>query len=131
VRGKASQNQFQYLVDALDLIDLNCRLFFDGFYPAFRIVGVQLRILLCDTNRRIDKSLASRVIEDLRLHPMKSPLTEERLSKEHEEINERFPGTGPVLTNIPHGITGIPGQKRYVDIFDTSAERIPLSEWLD
>ena len=42
----------QYLIDALNIIDRNCKGFRDGHYPDYRVIADQLRMLLCDKNRQ-------------------------------------------------------------------------------
>ncbi|MBA3018671.1 MAG: hypothetical protein FP811_11110 [Desulfobacteraceae bacterium] len=129
--SKKKHDQYQYLIDSLDLIDRNCKRFHDGDYASYRVVANQLRILLCDSNRGKDNSLAPRVVDDLRLHPLRTNLTDEYISKKAEAIKKDHPDVGPVLSWEPYTITGIPIQKKIQNLFDLGSNLIPLNEWLN
>ncbi len=64
-----------YARDALQNLRSNLELYHQGVKPAYRVVAVQLRMLLCDTNRVhdrvVDVSLLPRVASEMRLHPLK------------------------------------------------------------
>lgn len=64
-----------YARGSLDLIQSNIDLYRHGLQPVYRVIAVELRLLLCDSNRAhnrlVDISLLPRIIPDLRLQPIK------------------------------------------------------------
>jgi hypothetical protein len=64
----------EYARDAVDRLDRSTRQYALGERTSYRVVAVQLRMLLCDTTRRhgqiVDISLAERLWPDLALHPL-------------------------------------------------------------
>ena len=103
----------QYLIDALNIIEGNYSGFLEGQYPNFRVIASQLRMLLCDSKKGKENSLALKVFPNLRLHPLRY----------------KPPDAHNLIAWIPATITGIPQALRFVNVFDRNAEPIPLSEW--
>jgi hypothetical protein len=64
----------QYAREALEILHLNASLYRQGHPAAYRVVAVQLRLLLCDTNRvhnrLVEISLLPRWIPGLSFHPL-------------------------------------------------------------
>lgn len=110
------ETYIQYLSDALDIIDRNCKSFYEGHYPDYRVVANQLKILLTDQEGGKDNSLTLKVFPNLKLHPMRI-----RIEKDPKG---RYP-----LVKFPFALTGIPKQAKTINIFDTSAEYIFLEVW--
>lgn len=126
-----NQKNLENLLDSLDIIERNCQSFHEGHYPDYQTVAGKLRILLCDTNRGIDNSLALKVFPELRLHPMRNALTAEKVRIRLEELRKIDPSVGYPIHWEPYGITGIPAQVKYVNVFDLEGSNIPLTEWLN
>jgi hypothetical protein len=63
-----------YARDALRILEHNLALHRQGCLACYRVIAVELRLLLCDTTRRhgqvVDISLAPRLLPGLRLHPL-------------------------------------------------------------
>jgi hypothetical protein len=64
-------NDFAYARDSLRILEQNLNLYRQGSRECYRVIAIQLRLLLCDTNRvhgrRMDIALIPRLIPDLQL----------------------------------------------------------------
>lgn len=69
-----------YARDSLTLLEQATALYRQGVQPAYRLAAVQLRILLCDTTRRHNQtvalSLIPRLLPELQLPPLQPAFTE-------------------------------------------------------
>ena len=101
---------------ALAVILTNTQAYYAGNQHAYRPVAVELRKLLCDTQRKSDNSLIKRCFPDLLLRPLSG--NQERIDK--------------------HTVLYIPGQMKFdgrggstiSTLFNESAPSLPLDEWL-
>lgn len=112
--------------DTIIVLEKSIELFYQGYSAFYRVIANQLRLLLCDTQRKKDNSLLPRLFIGVKLHPMRGLLT-----KEAKEALPFLHGKGEFF-QIPAQISfdGKGGSKIEV-LFDEGKPRIPLADWLD
>jgi hypothetical protein len=97
----------KYALDSLEIIQLNCRAYEAGSSCCYRVLAIQLRILLCDQKREHntwrDISLATRLVPHLSFHP----------------LNASFPLDLDVIPTLP------------IQWIDPDQPSLPISAWLD
>lgn len=113
------------LKESVDILESNIGLFHEGNVAAYRVISVQLRLLLCDRN-----PLIPRVFQNVKLHPLWGGITKEQ----DEEWKRKFG------RSIKDGLVfQMPGMVRFdgkggskiIKLFDESREPIELTEWLE
>jgi hypothetical protein len=109
-----AQNDFK---DAINNLKQNIRLFNEGQTSAYRVVAVQLRVLLCDSDKRKDLSLMPRLFGDVKFHPLRGALPKELLEKITFMMPARVSFDGKSGAKIEA-------------LFDYSKNGVPLKEWL-
>jgi len=110
----------QDIVDSLQILKINIENYDNGEKVVHKVIAVQLRILLCDTNRGRENSLLPKLIDNPKLHPMqKMPHLEE--IKKDTSRRLLFFDTGTYSS----------GSNRITNIFDKSSQKISLRNWLD
>jgi hypothetical protein len=96
-----------YALDSMEIIQRNCRAYEAGSSCCYRVLAVQLRILLCDRKREHntwrDISLATRMIPHLSFHPLNAP----------------YPLDLDVNPTLP------------VQLIDPDRPSLPIAAWLD
>ncbi len=108
------QKAWNDLDDAVCILESNIRSFREGNVSVYKVIAVQLRVLLCDKQN----PLLPRVCREVRLHPLWGSKTKE------QTVGLVF--TMPTMVS-PKGKSG-PETAR---LFDESREPIELKEWLD
>ena len=103
----------------------NIRLFHEGNTSAYRVIAVQLWLLLCDK-----KPLVPRVFQDVKLHPLLGYITkeedEEWKKKLGHSIEEGLVFQMPAMVRFNGK-----GGSRIEVLFDERRQPIELEEWLD
>jgi hypothetical protein len=118
------------LKDSVNNLEGNIQSFHNGNISAYRVIAVQLRILLCDRNKGCDNSLIPRVFSNVRLHPLFGSMTKE----EDEEWKKRFGHSlsEGLVFQMPAIIEfDGKGGSKIIKLFDERREPIPLQGWLD
>ena len=114
------------LKHSINILEANIRLFHEGNVSVYRVIAVQLWLLLCDGKN----SLVPRVFQDVKLHPLPGYMTEE----EDEEYKRKFGHSFkeglvfqmPAIANF----NGKGGSSIEL-LFDERRRPIELEEWLD
>lgn len=101
---------------SLSVLAENVRLYCTGNVHAYRPVAVELRKLLCDTQRGKDNSLIIRLFPDLRLHPLLGDQT-----RIDEFTTLYIPGT---IRSGGHA------KAKISPLFNEAVAALPLDEWL-
>jgi hypothetical protein len=74
----------EYILSALQIITTNLRLYCSGEYACYRVVAIQLQLLLCDTTRihgrSVDTSLISGLNVEIKLPALKQAALGGRVS---------------------------------------------------
>ena len=109
-----SPKEFQeHLQTSLEAIDVNARAYHDGADAGWLAVSTQLYVLLCDRSR--GQTLIERTIPSLVLSPLKM-----------EDPKKKKVG---YLLHLPGFSTGPDGFQW--NLFDHTAAKIPIANWLD
>jgi len=129
-RSQKEPKSLSDLRDAINNLEIGIRSYNSGQISAYKIVAVQLRILLCDSHKGRDTSLLPRVFKGIRLHPLFGGIT-----REQDEYWKRSFGHAITdgLVFMTPGIVHLDGKggSRIEVLFDENREPIDLAEWLD
>jgi len=108
------------LVDCTTIITDNILLFDKGKYYSYKVIAVQLRLLLCDISKRSKRnnSLILKIFPNIKLHPVSFSL---------EDAKKR--SKGRLIFFSPSTLTT--NSKRIYNIFNKNAEPISLEQWLN
>ena len=113
------------LKHSMNILEGNIRLFHEGNISAYRVIAVQLWLLLCDK-----KPLVPKVFPDVMLHPLLDYITkeedEERKRKFGHSIEEGLVFQMPAVVRFNGK-----GGSRIEVLFDEHRQPIELEEWLD
>jgi len=101
---------------SLAVIQVNVRAFKSGIEHAYRPIAVELRKLLCDMQRKTDRSLLKLLFPDLHLHPLRG--------------NQSFVDEYTVLYIPALVYPDGRGGSNIIEFFNESAPSIPIDEWL-
>lgn len=113
------------LKHSINILEDNVRLFHNGRISAYRVIAVQLRLLLCDRY-----PLIPRVFQTVRLHPLLGYITKE----ENDEWKRKFGHSmkeGLVFQMPAMVHFDGKGGSRIEVLFDERKQPIELEEWLD
>jgi len=113
------------LNDSINILEDNVRLFHNGRIAAYRVIAVQLRLLLCDRN-----PLIPRVLKTVRLYPLLGYITKEENDewkrKLGHSMKEGLVFQMPAMVHFDGK-----GGSRIEVLFDEGKQPIELEEWLD
>jgi len=113
------------LKHSINILEDNVRLFHNGRISAYRVIAMQLRLLLCDRY-----PLIPRVFQTVRLHPLLGYITKE----ENDEWKRKFGHSmkeGLVFQMPAMVHFNGKGGSRIEVLFDERKQPIELEEWLD
>ncbi len=96
-----------------NILATNIRLFHEGHRDLYRVISVELRKLLCDGRN----SLVPRLFPNARLHPLRGRLP--------DYLKEGLVLHIPTMINFDGK-----GGARITQLFDKTAQPIPVEEWL-
>lgn len=135
----ASDREFREAIECFKVIETCLRSFYFGEIHMYRPLSAQLRMLLCDTNRRKDNSLITRLFKSLQLTPLK-----EIIYREHGTFGEDVswvnmiradsdnPDVSPKLALMPFEITVFSNGFEIGDLLlEKDGELLSISDWLD
>jgi len=112
------------LEHSMNNLEGNIGLFHEGNIAAYRVIAVQLWLLLCD------EPLVPRVLQDVKLHPLQGYITKERdeelKKKSGHSIKEGLVFQMPAMVSFNGK-----GGSRIEMLFDERRQPIELEEWLD
>ena len=113
------------LKDSIDILEDNVTLFHNGRISAYRVIAVQLRLLLCDRY-----ALIPRVCQTVKLHPLlgyiKKEENDEWKRKFGHSMKEGLVFQMPAMVHFDGK-----GGSRIEVLFDERKQPIALEEWLD
>ncbi len=111
---------------SIDILEANIKLFHEGNISTYRVIAVQLYLLLCDKNN----ALIPRIFKNVRLHPIGGSVTKEQdeewKRKFGHSIKEELVFQMPAMVEFDGK-----GGAEIEAIFDEGREPIELEEWLD
>ena len=114
------------LKHSINILEANIRLFHEGNMSAYRVIAVQLWLLLCDGKH----PLITRVFSNVRLHPLLGSTTkaqdEEWKRQFGHSLKEGLVFQMPAIVEFDGK-----GGSRIEVLFDQNREPIELAEWLD
>jgi len=114
------------LKHSINILEANIRLFDDGNISSYRVVAVQLRLLLCDGKN----SLIPRVFSSVKLHPIWGSITKEQDEEWKKKFGHSF--KDGLVFQMPAMVSfDGKGGSRIQKLFDESREPIGMEEWLD
>lgn len=114
------------LKESSEILELNIGLFYDGKTSAYRVIAVQLRLLLCDGNQ----SLVPRVFKNVRLHPLWGGISKEQDAEWKNKFGHSF--KDGLVFQMPAMVEfDGKGGSKVIKLFDERREPIELQEWLD
>lgn len=118
-------------VDCVNNLRTGVRLASDGDVSAYKIIAVQLRVLLCDKSNGKEHPLLLKVFQSVKLHPLRNTM----LSNDDETKKWRE-GFGPDFNwnnmFIIPTMMEFNGQKtNIIEFFDENLSPIELKEWLE
>ena len=114
------------LKHSINILEGNIRLFHEGNISVYRIIAVQLWLLLCDGKN----ALVPRVFQNVKLHPLQGYITKE----EDEEWKREFGHSVKegLVFQMPAMVSfNGKGGSRIEVLFDERKQPIELEEWLD
>jgi len=111
--------------DSIDILETNIRLFHEGKISSYRVIAVQLRLLLCDKS-----ALIPRLFDNVTLHPLFGGITkqqdEEWKRKFGHSLKEGLVFHMPAMVEFDGK-----GGSKIIKLFGEDREPIELNEWLD
>jgi len=114
------------LKHSINILEGNMRLFHEGNISVYRIIAVQLWLLLCDGKN----ALVPRVFQNVKLHPLLGYTTKE----EDEEWKRKFGHSlkEGLVFQMPAMVSfNGKGGSRIEVLFDERRQPIELEDWLD
>jgi len=114
------------LKHSINILEANIRLFHDGNISSYRVVAVQLRLLLCDGKN----SLIPRVFSNVKLHPVWGSMTKEQDEEWKRKFGRSF--KDGLVFQMPAMVSfDGKGGSRIQKLFDEGREPLGMEEWLD
>jgi hypothetical protein len=114
------------LKHSINILEANIKLFQEGNISVYRVIAVQLYLLLCDKNN----ALIPRIFRKVRLHPIWGSFTKEQEEEFKKEtghsIKEGLAFQMPAMVRFDGK-----GGSKIETLFDERREPIKLEEWLN
>lgn len=101
--------------ETIENMKLNIKLYKEGNLSTYRVVAIQLRVLLCD-----EKPLLSRIFKDIKLHPIRG-----NLNNLPEELKNKITFMMPARVNFNGK-----GGSEIVALFAETKTPIDLDDWV-
>jgi hypothetical protein len=117
------------LKHSINILEANIQLFHNGNISAYRVVAVQLRLLLYD-GQNGENSLIPRVFSNVKLHPLVGSITKEQDEEWKKKFGHSF--KDGLVFQMPAMVSfDGKGGSRIQKLFDEGMEPIGMEEWLD
>lgn len=134
-----SEREFIEAIESFKVVDTCLKCFYEGYSHMYRPLSAQIRLLLCDSNRKKDNSLITRMFENIRFSPIidaiyleQGEFGEDQNWANNVRVVSNDPAVKFKVEAMPFEITQFANGLEIADLLiEEKAKPIPISDWLE